>query len=55
VVPVHPKAMPVVLLNEADQETWLTGPLEAALALQRPAANGALKIVATGEKQDSGT
>jgi putative SOS response-associated peptidase YedK len=52
VAPVHPKAMPVLLLTEADRETWLTGPLEDALALQRPARNIALKVVATGQKQD---
>ena len=52
VAPVHPKAMPVLLLNEAARETWLAGSAAAALALQRPAANGALRIVATGQKQD---
>jgi putative SOS response-associated peptidase YedK len=45
--------MPVVLLDEAARETWLNGPLEAALELQRPAP--ALRIVATGQKQDGGT
>ena len=52
VAPVHPKAMPVLLLDEADRETWLTGSVDAALALQRPAADDVLRIVATGGKTD---
>jgi putative SOS response-associated peptidase YedK len=55
VAPVHPKAMPVLLLNEQDRETWLMGSSEAALVLQSPAPDDALRIVAKGEKQDSGT
>jgi putative SOS response-associated peptidase YedK len=35
VAPLHPKAMPVVLA-EAEQELWLTGTVEQALALQSP-------------------
>ena len=54
VAPVHPKAMPVLLLTEADRETWLTGSLEDALALQRPASDDAVMVVATGLKQDVG-
>jgi putative SOS response-associated peptidase YedK len=52
VEPVHAKAMPVLLLTEDERETWLTGSLEDALALQRPAPDGAARIVATGQKQD---
>jgi putative SOS response-associated peptidase YedK len=52
VAPIHAKAMPVLLLDEAARETWLTGSLEAALALQRPAPDDALRIVATGSKKD---
>jgi putative SOS response-associated peptidase YedK len=55
VAPVHPKAMPVLLLDEAARETWLTGAVDAALALQRPAPHGALRIVATGQKADPDT
>jgi putative SOS response-associated peptidase YedK len=44
--------MRVLLLNEQDRETWLTGPLDAALALQRPAPDDALCVIATGQKQD---
>lgn len=35
VAPVHPKAMPVILADPADQAAWLAGG-EASLALQRP-------------------
>jgi putative SOS response-associated peptidase YedK len=33
IAPLHPKAMPVVL-SEAEQEVWLTGTADEALALQ---------------------
>ena len=49
---VHPKAMPVLLLTEEDRETWLTGSFVEVLALQRPAPDSAVRVVATGEKQD---
>jgi putative SOS response-associated peptidase YedK len=52
VAPVHEKAMPVLLLDDVERETWLRGSMEEALALQRPAPAEALKIVATGAKQD---
>jgi putative SOS response-associated peptidase YedK len=49
--PVHAKAMPVLL--EPDQfDTWLTAPVEEALAVQQPFPNDWLKIVATGERKD---
>jgi len=35
IAPLHPKAMPVVLGRE-EQELWLTGSVEEALALQAP-------------------
>ena len=49
---IHPKAMPVILSNEADRELWMTGSPEEALKLQRPLPDGALKIVARGRKSD---
>jgi putative SOS response-associated peptidase YedK len=52
VVTVHPKAMPVILTSGEDVERWLTLPPKEALALQKPLPNGALRIVATGEKED---
>ena len=53
VAPVHAKAMPVMLHTEEDRETWLTGSVDAALALQRPAADDAVRVVATGIKADA--
>ena len=52
VAPVHPKAMPVILRNEAEFEGWLTAPADVALALQRPLPDDELIIVARGERQD---
>jgi putative SOS response-associated peptidase YedK len=49
---VHEKAMPVLLLTEADRETWMRGEIEDALALQRPAKDGTLKVVSTGQRED---
>ena len=52
VAPIHPKAMPVILRNEAEFEGWLTAPADVALALQRPLPDDELMIVATGERKD---
>lgn len=49
---VHPKAMPVILTEARDFETWLAAPWIEAVKLQRPLPDGALKIVARGAKQD---
>jgi putative SOS response-associated peptidase YedK len=54
VAPIHPDATPVLLLDREARETWLKAPMEFALALQRPPPAGALKIVATNIKQDTG-
>jgi putative SOS response-associated peptidase YedK len=50
--PIHAKAMPVLLTNPEQWDTWLTGSVEEAIALQRPLPNQMLRIVATGEKND---
>ena len=52
VAPIHAKAMPVILTKPGEIETWLTAPAEEALKLQRPLPDGALKIVARGQKYD---
>ncbi|MGY3146380.1 putative SOS response-associated peptidase YedK [Bradyrhizobium sp. USDA 3397] len=49
---IHPKAMPVILTSADEIEYWLTADAKDALTLQRPLPDGALKIVATGEKED---
>jgi putative SOS response-associated peptidase YedK len=49
---VHPKAMPLILTNSADIETWMTAPPDEALRLQRPLPAGELRIVARGDRQD---
>jgi putative SOS response-associated peptidase YedK len=39
---VHPKAMPVILTEPDELETWMTAPWEIAAELQRPLPDGAL-------------
>jgi putative SOS response-associated peptidase YedK len=49
---IHPKAMPVILTEPDEIARWLSAPTPEALKLQRPLPDGALKIVARGEKED---
>jgi len=51
---IHPKAMPVILTTRDEIDLWMTAPAADALKLQRPLADGALRMVARGEKEDKG-
>ncbi len=51
---IHSKAMPVLLTGEDEWDTWLTVPSVTAMALQKPLPDGALRVVASGEKSDRG-
>ena len=52
---VHPKAMPVILTTPEEVDRWMTAAVPNALTLQRPLPDGALNIVARGEKEDQGS
>lgn len=51
---IHPKAMPVILTTQEEQEAWMQAPWPEASALQRPLPDGALTIIGRGQKQDDG-
>jgi putative SOS response-associated peptidase YedK len=51
---IHPKAMPVILRTKEEIDLWMNAPTPEALKLQRPLPDGALTIVALGQKQDTG-
>ena len=51
-LPIHPKAMPVILRTPSEVETWMTAPWEIAKGLVKPLPDGVLKIVSVGAKED---
>jgi putative SOS response-associated peptidase YedK len=52
VAPIHPKAMPVILRTPTEIDLWLLADAPKALELKRPLRDDALRIVASGEKED---
>jgi putative SOS response-associated peptidase YedK len=53
IAPIHPKVMPVILTTENEFDIWLRASAVDAMALQRPLADGRLKIVAKGAREDA--
>jgi putative SOS response-associated peptidase YedK len=49
---IHPDATPVLLLDKSERDRWMSEPWEIARDLQKPPPKGALKIVASGRKED---
>ncbi|EAU41647.1 hypothetical protein FP2506_14479 [Fulvimarina pelagi HTCC2506] len=49
---IHPKAMPVILTEPDEIDTWLRAEWDEASSLQRPLPDGTLRIVAKGERSD---
>jgi putative SOS response-associated peptidase YedK len=49
VASIHPKAMPVILTEPDELETWMTAPWGMAKELQRPLPDGMLRVVARGK------
>jgi hypothetical protein len=47
------KAMPVLLLTKQDRVLWMQGEPGQALALQKAAPDGTMRVVSTGERQDN--
>ena len=50
-LPIHDKAMPVLLMTAEDVSVWLNGTLEEALKLQKPQPDDALVITPYDEKK----
>ncbi|TKT42560.1 SOS response-associated peptidase, partial [Rhizobiaceae bacterium LC148] len=48
--PIHQKAMPVILRNEDEIETWLSAPWEEAGKLQRPLPDDDLVLLPKREE-----
>jgi putative SOS response-associated peptidase YedK len=53
VAPIRPKAMPVILTTPEEADLWVLGDPPKALELRRPLPDDALRIVASGEREDA--
>lgn len=53
--PIHDKAMPVILTEPAEAQLWMSAPWEEAKVLQRPLADGKLKLLKRGVKRGAET
>ena len=52
VAPILPKATPAIRATPEEANLWLSAGADDALALRPPLPDGALRIVAKGEKED---
>lgn len=46
--------MPLIPTSEDDMDLWMSTPADEALRLQYPCDTGVLRIVARGEREDTG-